>query len=183
MSGGRIGLCLPGISGKQAARFVQMLYNTHDTSSWLRARSCAELYELAAVCYALACNKLLALVDSALVEKATITADNALETYMQAQLHDLKGLREKSTQSLLRFLLQLKLPADKDMAAGDQLHVPVLREAQRLQTDQAGALKQVVKLLATIKLPDGSDGSAAQAMLQAQSLLVKEQQRYALSGN
>ena len=179
--GERVGLCVPGISGMQAVHFVQMLYSicTHGTPSWLKTKSCTELHELAAVCHALACKKLLSLVDSALVELADITAAEVLQTYKQAQLYDLKGLQEKSTQSLLHVLPQLKLPADKDVAAGDQLHVTVLKEAQRLQTDQAAALNKLAQLLEDIKLPDDS---ALQAMLQALALLKSKQQRYADSG-
>ena len=56
-------------------------------------------------------------MDSALVEQADITAANALETYLQAEQYKLTGLQEKSTQSLLRLLPQVELPAaDRDGA-------------------------------------------------------------------
>ena len=165
--GERIGLRLPGVSGEQAVLFVQMLYNTFDMPAWLKARTCEELYKLAAVCYALACNELLASVDSALMDQAdsTISAANALDTYVQAHTHHLKGLQELSTKSLVQLLPQLKLPAAEDGADADQLHVPVLREIQRVQEEQAETLHLVRQVLQEHDFTaDGACGAISQAL-------------------
>ena len=165
MPGERISLSLPGVSGKQAVLFVQMLYSTFDMPAWLKARTCEELYDLAAVCYALACNELLASVDSALMDQAgsTITAANALDTYVQAHTHHLKGLQELRTKSLVQLLPQLKLPAAENDADVDQLHV--LREIQRVQEEQAEILHLVSQVLQEHDFTaDGACGAINQAL-------------------
>lgn len=179
-------LLLPGVSGQQMILFLHMLYSTYDSQGWLKAKSFSELQQLAAMCYLLACNQLLGHVDRALAEKAAsnMTSENAQEVYVQAQLLELTSLQQKSTQILFRQLPHLKLASRGTVSREDQLVLPLLREAQRLQKESAGNLTRLMENLDVLWVdwdedddPDDDDVNHA-AVRKGRILVQKEQERY-----
>ena len=173
-------LLLPGLTGQQTALYLQMLYQTYDTTAWLKDRSFTELLQMATACYALACTHLLRLVDDALVEQASrsIAANNAPVIYVQAQQLDLKGLQHKSSQILFTLLPQLNVSPDSKLGAEHQLLHPILREAQRLQKETTISLAEIEDNLDALSDMYDDDDEVPTELERAAELVKEEQGRY-----
>ena len=136
---------LPRTTGQQAVLFLQMLYAACGCSAWVDARSFAKVQQLAIVCHALACPKLLDVLDKALVKLAgnSITIGNALEAYMHAQLYELPSFQQKIAQMLIYLLPKLDLTTS-GLQDGAGCHLlAALKEAQRIQADKAQILFRI----------------------------------------
>ena len=122
-----------------------MLYAACGCTAWVDARSFAEVQQLAIVCHALACPKLLNVVDKALIKLAdnSITAENALEVYMHAQMYELPSFQENTAQMLIYLLPKLDLTA-AGQADGAGCHLlAALKEAQCMQAGTVDYLRRI----------------------------------------
>lgn len=140
-----IRLDLPGISGQQALLLLNMLYAGPDTPACADKRTLAELQQLATVCRALSCDKLLAIVDNILVKhcSADATRQNVLDLYLHAVEDELPGMQQACAQRVFQMVADLRLPASgMQGTVQGALLLPLLLEAQRLQ---APALAEMCK--------------------------------------
>lgn len=134
-SGAAPSLHLPGVTGRQAIILLQALYAMPSAVTWASAQPATDLLELASVCHALACARLLHLAQDALVKQAhaCITKDNAIKLYYQARQLDMSAFQQECAVSIVKLLPELKL----DQSAGNEGLLPILRGFRDLRSIKA----------------------------------------------
>ena len=157
---------LPGITFEQALLLLHMLYQ-RDPAPWAAAANFNQLRQLASVCHALGCKRLLDLAEENLIQQlpAQMAEQQEMDlvaVYDEATQCGMQSLQAACIPHLVRLAAELKLPDAGSDKYAHELLLPVLVQAQpKSRQANAHRIKQASDLLQQIdsQLGDGSQAS------------------------